>query len=302
MTHDPMPELSRPFDLLEPAPLTVPFLFSSPHSGRIYPASFLASSRLDAGTLRRSEDAFVDELFADVVALGAPLIRARFPRAFLDVNREPYELDPRMFSERLPAFANTRSVRVAGGLGTIARIVADTHEIYDRPLPVADALTRIERLHKPYHRAIAAQLGEIRRRFGAAFLIDCHSMPSMAANDEYRPRPDIVLGDRYGTACASAFADRVQALLQGLGYSVRRNRPYAGGYITERYGHPAGGVHAIQLEVNRGLYMNETTFEKTAGFEALRADMATFTAGLMGAGEASREAAPREAAPREAAE
>lgn len=295
MTHDPMPEFGRPFDLFEPAPVTAPFLFSSPHSGRVYPASFLAASRLDANTLRRSEDTFVDELFACVVPLGAPMIAARFPRAYLDVNREPYELDPRMFSGRLPAFANTRSVRVAGGLGTIARIVADTHEIYDQPLPVAAALERIEQLYKPYHRAIAAQLGEIRRRFGAAFLIDCHSMPSTAGGDERKPRPDFVLGDRYGTSCAGAFADRMQNLLQGMGYSVRRNRPYAGGYITERYGHPAGGVHAVQLEVNRGLYMDETAFEKTGRFEALRADMEEFAASLMGtpalAGQAPRDAA-----------
>lgn len=282
-----IPELETPFDLQVPERISAPFLFSSPHSGRIYPRAFLDASRLDANTLRKSEDSFVDELFEDVVPLGVPLLRALFPRAYLDVNREPYELDPRMFDTRLPAFANTRSVRVTGGLGTIARIVADTHEIYDRPLPVDEALRRIEQLYKPYHRRLGRQLIALRRMFGVAILIDCHSMPSMAAGDEQAPRPDFVLGDRYGTSCAGAITDAVQSVLERLGYSVRRNKPYAGGYITERYGAPARGLHALQIEVNRALYMDEVTLDKAPGFARTKADLAALARALIAVDPAS---------------
>jgi len=290
-----IPELETPLMLQVPEKISAPFLFSSPHSGRIYPQRFLAASRLDANTLRKSEDSFVDELFEDVVRLGVPLLRALFPRAYLDVNREPYELDPRMFTGRLPAFANTRSVRVTGGLGTIARIVADTHEIYDRPLAVDEALMRISQLYKPYHRALGRQLVALRRMFGMAILIDCHSMPSMAAGDEQATRPDFVLGDRYGTACSTQITDEAHAVLEDLGYSVRRNKPYAGGYITERYGNPARGVHALQIEVNRALYMDELTLEKGPAFERTKSDLTALVGALIGI-DAAWLAPPRQAA------
>ncbi|HSM19657.1 MAG TPA: N-formylglutamate amidohydrolase [Hyphomicrobiales bacterium] len=290
-----IPELETPICLQAPDRISAPFLFSSPHSGRIYPRAFLDASRLDANTLRKSEDSFVDELFEGVVPLGVPLLRALFPRAYLDVNREPYELDPRMFEERLPPFANTRSVRVNGGLGTIARIVADTHEIYDQPLPVIDALRRIEQLYKPYHRTLGRQLIALRRMFGIAILIDCHSMPSTATGEEQTTRPDFVLGDRYGTSCTSRITEAAQSVLEDLGYSVRRNKPYAGGYITERYGNPVRGVHALQIEVNRALYMDETTLEKTPGFERTQADL-TALADALFALEPARLAPPRQAA------
>lgn len=294
MQDNPFAELERPFELSVPEPVRAPFLFSSPHSGRIYPRSFVAASRLDARTLRRSEDTFVDELFSGVLALGVPLIAARFPRAFVDVNREPYELDPRMFADPLPPFANTRSVRVAGGLGTIARIVADSHEIYHRPLALDDALARIELLYKPYHHALGELLAGLHARFGIAFLIDCHSMPSTAVGEERAARPDIVIGDRYGTTCDGAFSDRVQALFEQRGYSVRRNRPYAGGYITERYGGPDQGVHAIQLEVNRGLYMDEASFVRTAGFARLKADLSAVAEALVAGEERAASCAAAE--------
>ena len=268
-----IPELETPFCLRAPEKISAPLLFSSPHSGRIYPRAFLDASRLDANTLRTSEDGFVDELFGDVVSLGVPLLRALFPRAYLDVNREPYELDPRMFDGRLPPFANTRSVRVTGGLGTIARVVADTHEIYDRPLGIDEAMTRIEQLYKPYHRILSRQLIALRRQFGVAILIDCHSMPSIASGDEQTARPDFVLGDRYGASCSIRITDEVQAVLENLGYSVRRNKPYAGGYITERYGKPARGLHALQIEVNRALYMDELSLDKGPGFAQTKADL-----------------------------
>jgi N-formylglutamate amidohydrolase len=269
------------FEVMMPATVTVPLVFNSPHSGAIYPPAFLAASRLDPLTLRKSEDCFVDELFGSATTFGAPLLRAHFPRAFLDVNREPYELDPRMFEGRLPSFINARSMRVAGGLGTIARIVGDQQEIYARKLPVADALERIEGLYKPYHRALRQLLQDQHRRFGLAVLIDCHSMPSTGAHREEGQRADIVLGDRFGTSAAPFFVDLVEEALRGRGYRVGRNRPYAGGFITEHYGNPANSIHAVQIEINRGLYMDERTLTKTSPFAALKADLDTMMASLV---------------------
>lgn len=287
--------MEKPFDLHQPEALSAPILFSSPHSGRCYPADFLNASRLDAETLRRSEDSFVDELFANVVDLGLPLLHAHFPRAFLDANREPYELDPRMFSGRLPHFANTRSLRVAGGLGTIARIVADAEEIYRQPLAVEEAMARIETYYRPYHRALADTLRHHMRTFGIAVLIDCHSMPSSATGEDQNGRPDIVLGDRYGTSCAREITGHAQHWLEKLGYRVRRNKPYAGGYITERYGNPTRSFHALQIEINRALYMDETQFEKRAGFARLQEHLTILARELIAAFP-SWQAAPRQAA------
>jgi N-formylglutamate amidohydrolase len=273
------PELDPPFEVFEPQELASPLVFSSPHSGNVYPRRFLASVRLEPATLRRSEDAFVDALFARAVEFGAPLIRARFPRAYLDVNREPYELDPRMFEGRLPPFANTRSIRVAGGLGTIARVVGDSQEIYKSRLKVDDALARIEHLYKPYHLCLRHLLERAHRTFGCAVLIDCHSMPSASAqpprNDfaDARARGDFVLGDRYGTSCDMAIIDAVDRELRRQGYTVLRNKPYAGGYITEHYGDPAGGFHAMQIEVNRAIYMDERAIEPHERFEHVAGDL-----------------------------
>jgi N-formylglutamate deformylase len=268
-------ELEPPFEVLEPADWLGPLVFNSPHSGNIYPPPFLAAARLDLAQLRRSEDSFVDELFAGVVPRGFPLMRAHFPRCYIDVNREPYELDPRMFDGRLPSFANTRSMRVAGGLGTVARVVGDAQEIYDQRIPVDDALRRIEGLYKPYHRALRRLVTKVHRDFGAAILVDCHSMPSIAGSRDERPRADVVLGDRYGTSCVALVADTVETALQDAGYSVSRNKPYAGGFITEHYGNPPAGLHAIQLEINRALYMDERKYEPIASFGRLAADLET---------------------------
>jgi len=268
-------ELDPPFEIQEPDTCRGPVLFNSPHSGSVYPREFLSVCRLDIATLRRSEDSFVDALIGGVVRQGYPLMRAHFPRCFVDVNREPYELDPRMFEGRLPSFANTRSMRVAGGLGTVARVVGDAQEIYDRRIPVDDALTRIESLYKPYHRALRRLFTRLHRDFGAAMLVDCHSMPSTAGQKDERPRPEFVLGDRYGTSCVGVVAETVERTLRGLGYSVSRNKPYAGGFITEHYGNPAAGLHSIQLEINRALYMDERRYERSANFARLAADMET---------------------------
>jgi N-formylglutamate amidohydrolase len=266
-------EFEPPYVVVEPSAQTVPFIFNVPHAGAVYPASFLAESRLDAMALRRSEDAFVDELFASAVGLGAPLMAARFPRAYLDLNREPYELDSRMFDGRLPPFANTRSMRVAGGLGTIPRIVADGQEIYRGRIPVGDALHRIEWLYKPYHRILRQLVRRTAQTFGQAILIDCHSMPSSSVSREDGAKADMVLGDRYGTSCATLLIDLVEAAMRGRGYTVIRNKPYAGGFITEHYGEPTLGRHALQIEINRAIYMDERTLQKKPSFASLAGDL-----------------------------
>ena len=264
-------ELDPPFLLLEPAVQRGPVLFNAPHSGRIYPDRFRRQSRLDLITLRRSEDAFVDDLFAGVVLRGAPLLKAQFPRAYVDVNREPYELDPSMFVGALPSCANVASMRVAGGLGTIPRIVTERDEIYDGPIAVGDALRRIADLYMPYHRALRDTMLGLARRFGVAILIDCHSMPSLRSDTGRRP--DIILGDRFSTSCAGLVVDVAQDCLTRLGYSVMRNKPYAGGYITETYGQPASGFHALQIEINRGLYMDERQVRKLSSFAKVQTDL-----------------------------
>ncbi|MGD9920229.1 MAG: N-formylglutamate amidohydrolase, partial [Pseudorhodoplanes sp.] len=259
-------DFDPPYDVIEPDRWHGPVVFNSPHSGSVYPRSFLTSARLDHATLRRSEDSFVDELIAGVVTRGYPLMRAHFPRCYVDVNREPYELDPRMFDGRLPSFANTRSMRVAGGLGTVARVVGDAQEIYDQRISVDDALRRIESLYKPYHRTLRRLFTKVHSDFGAAVLIDCHSMPSATGSRDDRPRADVVIGDRYGTSCVAVVAETTEQVLRALGYSVSRNKPYAGGFITEHYGNPAAGLHALQIEFNRALYMDERSHERIAGF------------------------------------
>ncbi len=252
----------------------MPIVLNSPHSGSHYPDDFLAASRLDRQAIRRSEDTYVDQLMLEAAALGAPLLRANFPRAWLDVNREPYELDPKMFAGSLPTYANIRSVRVAGGLGTIARIVSESEEIYARPLSVDVALARIDSVYKPYHRLLRQLVVDTRTTFGLAVLIDCHSMPSTVRGGYGRLRPDIVLGDRYGASCASELTDLTAQILGRRGYSVSRNKPYAGGYITEHYGQPQRSIHAMQIEVNRCLYIDERTLAQTAGFAQLSGDLA----------------------------
>ncbi len=259
-------ELSPPFEIVEPATWRAPIIFNSPHSGSVYPADFLNASRIDLAALRRSEDSFIDELIADLSDRGFPTVRVNFP------NREPYELDPRMFSGRLPSFANTRSMRVAGGLGTIPRVVGDGQEIYRERLSVDDALARIEALYKPYHRALRRLINKAHQAFGTVIVVDCHSMPSIGVSRDEPRRPDVVIGDRYGTSCAALLPDMVEQTMGRLGYSVGRNKPYAGGFITEHYGNPASGLHTIQLELNRAIYMDERRRERGPRFAQVTAD------------------------------
>ncbi|MEX0696374.1 MAG: N-formylglutamate amidohydrolase [Dongiaceae bacterium] len=261
--------LRAPVDVRLPAEQTMPVVFASPHSGAAYPPEFLAASRLDPFALRKSEDSFVDEIFAAAPALGAPLLRALFPRAYIDPNREPFELDPAMFEDELPAYANTASPRVAAGLGTIARVVASGEEIYGGRLRFAEATARLERCYRPYHDALRRIVTATRRRFGYCLLVDCHSMPSVGGpmeRDAGRERVDIVLGDCHASSCAPAVVDRVEGLLRDRGYAVARNAPYSGGFVTRHYGRPAEGVHALQIEINRALYMDEAAIRRAPGF------------------------------------
>lgn len=265
-----------PVILSLPPVQSIPFVYSSPHSGTLYPPEFLAAARLDDVAIRRSEDSFVDELFAAVPRLGAPLVAARYARAFCDVNREPYELDPAMFEDELPAFANTTSLRVAGGHGTIARVVGAGAEIYRGKLTFAEADNRIRGCYQPYHNTLSRLLAETRARFGVAVLIDCHSMPSVGGpleRDSGRHRPDIVLGDRYGSACAPELVETATQVMHSLGYRVTRNAPYAGGFNTHHYGRPAERLHALQIEINRALYMDEERLQKGPGFARLAVDL-----------------------------
>jgi N-formylglutamate amidohydrolase len=251
-----------------------PLVFASPHSGRIYPSPMMDASHLDGAAIRRSEDAYVDRLIERAPAWGATVIAAQFARVYLDVNREAWELDPAMFEDELPPYARGRSARVAAGLGAIARIVSEGEEIYTRKLSFAEARGRVETVHRPYHEALGRLIGEAREAHGVAILIDWHSMPAAAAlHAAAGAGCDMVLGDRFGGACSPAVSRLVERELADRGYGVARNAPYAGGYTTEHYGRPARRIHALQIEVNRALYLDEATLAPTAGFAGLKADL-----------------------------
>lgn len=262
-----------PFEVYGPAIQRVPFVLNSPHSGRNYTKSFMANVQLSDFAIRKSEDFLVDELFGSGVSIGLPMLVANFPRAFLDVNREPYELDPKMFEDQLPGYVNTQSVRVSTGLGTIAKIVADREEIYRKLMSVEDALERIEDIYKPYHSCLRRLLAKTHVQFGYAVLIDCHSMPSAHHGSPYERRPDFVIGDRFGSSCSEELTHCLCDNLKALGYKVVLNKPYAGGFITQHYGRPDNGLHAVQIEINRGLYMDESSMQKSENFEKLADDI-----------------------------
>ncbi len=262
-------------DLQQPVEHVLPLVLASPHSGSEYPADFLAASRLDAVALRRSEDSFVDQLFGAAPRLGAPLLSARFPRAYIDVNREAYELDPGMFADALPAFVNAGSPRVRMGLGTIARIVGGGEEIYARKLCFAEAERRIESLYQPYHEVLRRLVEETDARFGGCLLVDCHSMPS-AGSGCGQDRADIVLGDCHGAACAPQIIEAARHFLAERGFVVAINAPYAGGFTTGHYGRPSERRHALQIEINRALYMNERSYRPKPYFARLATDLAEF--------------------------
>jgi N-formylglutamate amidohydrolase len=259
-------------EIVHPDLHTLPIVLASPHSGREYTPAFLRASRLGPLAIRRSEDAFVDRIAAVGPEHGAPLIKALFPRAYLDVNREAYELDPEMFDGPLPPFVNAISPRASIGLGTIPRIVGHDQPIYTGKLSFADAQSRIDRLYYPYHARLEGLVRETRMRFGVCVLMDCHSMPTPSAAGF--ARPDIVLGDGFGATCAAEIAETAERIFSRSGLKVERNRPYAGGFTTRHYGRPKVGVHTIQIEIARSLYMDEETLTPSTGLHRVAAVLA----------------------------
>jgi len=264
-----MPESS--YNLAMPAERTTSVVFASPHSGCKYPRAFLRGTVLNEMTIRSSEDAFVDLLFADAPAFGAPLLSATAPRAFIDLNRAADELDPAV----VEGVRNSRcNPRVTSGLGVIPRVVASGRAIYRRRISLSDARNRVLRYWRPYHERLGHLMSESHRRFGQAILIDCHSMPRGAAfNTGRRGRTytDVVLGDRFGISSASGIMDQVETAFRSAGLSTVRNVPFAGAYILKQYGIPSVNRHAIQVEIDRSLYMDEETIRPNVNFAAFKA-------------------------------
>jgi N-formylglutamate amidohydrolase len=277
----PATEETGPLRLLIPERPFSPVIFTSAHSGRAYSADLMAGVRLCALNLRRSEDCFVDELFSAAPIHGATLLAANFPRAFCDANREAWELDQTMFVDPLPDWVNTTSSRVSAGLGTIAKVVASGEAIYASKLVFAEAERRIYKYWRPFHDTLARLIEDIRTRFGYCLVIDCHSMPSGGPGKRAGGRAiDFVLGDLHGSACASRVTRGAEALLTSKGYVVRRNDPYAGGFITRHYGRPSRGVHVLQVEVARALYMDEARIERLPEFALVERQITDFIAAL----------------------
>ena len=261
-------------EILVPDRQTAPVVFASPHSGRNYPEGFINSTRLELRALRRSEDAFIDEAFTSAPDFGAPLLRAHFPRAFVDANRQAWELDPAMFNGDLPDYVTSHSPRISAGLGTVPKIVANGELIYDNPLNFNETRKRIDTHYKPYHQTLTGLIGATCDEFGGCLLIDCHSMPSGNSFDGTRKNKgpklsDIILGTCHGKSCAPEVVDLATRVLRDMGLSVTHNKPYAGGFTTRNYGQPANGVHAIQIEINRALYMDEQRIERGPGLAQL---------------------------------
>ena len=243
-------------------------IFASPHSGSIYPKAFVSRSHLNEQALRRNEDAFITELFDVAVDLGAPLLSAQFPRCFVDVNRAPDELPYDWNPE-----AKAVSPRAEAGLGVIPTMLSETTQIYKKPLSHRAARERLTRLYHPYHEAVQELITQASLSFGTALLIDCHSMPGFAPMGSRRP--DIILGDRFGVSCRPETMRRVEQAFQKQGYNVTRNYPYAGGYVTQHYGKPYAGIEALQIEINRDLYLNPVTMKKKRSYASLEANLKT---------------------------
>ena len=282
MMGDPSFTIEGKISVKKPPKQTLPLVVSSPHSGRNYPQKFVAASDLTSLRLRSSEDSFVDEIFGSAPTLGAPFLKALFPRAFLDVNRQPFELDPSMFSDLLPNFVTTQNSRISAGLGTIARVVSNGEKIYRDKLTFIEAETRINNFYWPYHQTLKTLIDDTKNEFGYCILLDCHSMPSGTNKYKNSCRSstgrlgDIVLGDCYGTSCHRDIINSAIDILSGYGFSIRRNIPYAGGFITRNYGKPRESVHAIQIELNRALYMDEKLIERLDNIELLTEAMTNF--------------------------
>jgi N-formylglutamate amidohydrolase len=272
------------FTIARPFRRETSVIFSSPHSGRDYTSDFLATSLLDARVIRSSEDAYVDQLFGAAPACGAPLISALVPRAYLDLNRACDELDPALIEG---VARSPHNPRVSSGLGVIPRVVANGRTIYRGKMTMAQAEARIAQVWHPYHTALRRLIDESHAQFGEAILIDCHSMPHEAIEVHARPgnpRPDVVLGDRFGSAAGRDVMERVEAAFASAGLRVVRNSPFAGAYITQAYGRPSRRQHVVQVEVDRGLYLNEATVELKPDFAVFQQVITDVVAEIAGIG------------------
>lgn len=268
------------YHLVNPETRSTSVVFASPHSGRDYPWSFMRQTILDGHFIRSSEDAFVDQIFEEATNVGAPFLKAGAPRAFIDLNRSSEELDPALISG---ARKQSHNPRVASGLGVIPRVVSNGRVIYRNKLPMSEAKRRIDNYWHPYHEVLQSLLDDSRSLFGQAILVDCHSMPHEAVDVIARsgaPRPDVVLGDRFGAAASGAIVDRIQEAFVSAGLTVSRNAPFAGAYITQHYGRPSRNQHAIQIEIDRAIYMNEQLIRPNNNFQAFRSLMKTVIADI----------------------
>ena len=278
-----MPKVA--YEVLHPDKNRSCVVFASPHSGRDYPFSFLRSSVLDEHTIRSSEDAFVDHLFDCAPRFGAAFIKAGAPRAFVDMNRAAEELDPALIEG---VRRQGHNPRVASGLGVIPRVVANGRSIYSGKLSQVEARRRIAIYWKPYHEMLQRLLDAAHDRHGQAILIDCHSMPHEAMDGIARSgvrRPDVVLGDRFGSAASGEVVDRVEDALVRAGFTVTRNAPFAGAYITQAYGRPARGQHAVQIEIDRSIYMNEALIRPNGNFEKVQGALLEVVGEIAGIGQ-----------------
>lgn len=276
------------YNLAHPKRRDTSVIFSSPHSGRSYSAAFLAQTQLDGASIRSSEDAFVDILFDPAPRFGAPLITANAPRAFIDFNRAADELDPAVIEGVTRGMHNPR---VSSGLGVIPRVVANGRAIYRGKISLFDAEARIARFWQPYHAALRILMDQSHAAFGCSILIDCHSMPHEAIEAHSKPgkpKPEVVLGDRFGAAAGGDVMDRVEAAFVGAGLRVVRNAPFAGAYITQAYGRPQSNQHVVQIEIDRALYLDETRVEPSRNFADFRRVMADVVADLTEIGRASK--------------
>ncbi|MGF1447515.1 MAG: N-formylglutamate amidohydrolase [Pikeienuella sp.] len=284
--------VTPPYQLIEPATLSSGAVFSSPHSGRAYPPELIARTRLHLRRLRASEDALVDRLFGAAPRFGAPLLCATAPRAFVDLNRAPSDLDPALI-DGVPDLGINQ--RVAAGLGVVPRVVSEGEAIYAERLSLAEAQARLDRLHTPYHACLSELIARAKRHFGIALVFDCHSMPTEALRAAPRVNgrlPDVVLGDRFGASAGRSVLARTQEAFEAAGLRVVRNTPFAGGYITQTYGCPQDGVHVVQIEIDRGLYLDQVRIEPTASFSGLQRLLGQVVAQLCGlAGESLPHAA-----------
>ncbi|MDX1780399.1 MAG: N-formylglutamate amidohydrolase [Thalassovita sp.] len=258
------------FEIIHPEKRTTSVVFASPHSGRDYPASFLRGTILDQHMIRSSEDAFVDQLFDCAPSCGAPFLLAGAPRAYIDLNRSAEELDPALIED---VSGGGRNPRIASGLGVVPRVVANGRPIYNGKISLSEAQKRINSYWVPYHQALQKLLDDSHARFGAAILIDCHSMPHEALDNIVRsgaPRPDIVLGDRFGASAAAEIVDQIETAFMKAGLRVSRNTPFAGAYTAQHYGRPSRRQHTVQIEIDRSLYMNEQMIRPNNNFNTFR--------------------------------